>query len=106
MSIYEKCEETVVFKPFNIYFYQLFNQVWNHLKQTFHDNPKAAVAVEPLDANAPLAFERACAELITAGSPGATEHPGDGDGLDVVNYLSTLSIFFWICCQNIYIYYM
>ena len=71
---------------------------------TFHDNPKAAAAVEPLDANAPLAFERACAELITAGSPGATEHPGDGDGLDVVNYLSTLSIFFWICCQNMYIY--
>ena len=52
--------------------------------------------MEPLDANAPLAFERACAELITAGSPGATEHPGDGDGLDVVNYLSTLS-FFLIC---------
>lgn len=79
----------------HFFFYQLFNQVWSHLKPTFHDNPKAAAAVEPLDANAPLAFERACAELITAGSPGATQsHPGDGDGFDVVNYLSTLSIFF------------
>ena len=59
--------------------------------------------MEPLDANAPLAFERACAELITAGSPGATEHPGDGDGLDVVNYLSNLSIFFGFA-EYIYIY--
>jgi hypothetical protein len=24
MSIYEKCEETIVFKPFNIFFCQLF----------------------------------------------------------------------------------
>ena len=32
-----------------------------------------ALAVEPLDETAPLAFERACAELITAGSPGVDE---------------------------------
>ena len=48
---------------------------------TFHD-PKAAAAVEPLDANAPLAFERACAELITAGSPGASLNLGiEGGGV-------------------------
>eukprot|EP00434_Breviolum_minutum_P044350 symbB.v1.2.039602.t1/scaffold6677.1/size16253/1 len=32
---------------------------------------ESALAVEPLDETAPLAFERACAELITAGSPGS-----------------------------------
>lgn len=39
-----------------------------------------ALAVEPLDETAPLAFERACAELITAGSPGVSRRDGDGCG--------------------------
>ncbi|CAL1146543.1 unnamed protein product [Cladocopium goreaui] len=42
-----------------------------HVMDARNGDEPAAVAVEPLDANAPLAFERACAELITAGSPGS-----------------------------------
>lgn len=41
-----------------------------------------ALAVEPLDETAPLAFERACAELITAGSPGVSRRDGGGCGWD------------------------
>eukprot|EP00438_Fugacium_kawagutii_P010235 Skav234267 [mRNA] locus=scaffold1464:965962:974543:+ [translate_table: standard] len=51
----------------------------------------ASAALEPLDATAPLAFERACAELITAGSPGSdlwlsivklSEEPAEADRVD------------------------
>lgn len=42
-----------------------------HVLDARNGDEPAAAAVEPLDAIAPLAFERACAELITAGSPGS-----------------------------------
>lgn len=42
--------------------------------------------MEPLDETAPLAFERACAELITAGSPGVHQK-GWGVDVDETNFL-------------------
>ena len=45
-----------------------------------NDSHFSQAAVEPLDETAPLAFERVCAELITAGSPGVSRF---GMGMDV-----------------------